>query len=281
MAKEAITKELRAAIRGAKKIVEDISKDDVNEAETRRRIEKIFETVLGYDTFKHLSSERAVRGAGETEHIDFVVQLEKGSDVSPEIIVELKRVGIDLATKHLKQVSSYAIDAGCEWILLTNTREWRIYHVEFGQPPETKLLDRWDLLKDDVNILAKKFQFISYKNVKKGALDDLWVKTKVLAPKSLLAAILTEDSIKLITKNLRKTAGVSVAPEDIVSGLRKILNESAAIAMDSVKICLPNRKPKQQRKGKPAQNKAEEKTQEKDKAEIIPFSKERGSDTSD
>ena len=107
-----------------------------------------------------------------------------------------------------------------------------------------------------------------------GKLNDLWVKTKVLAPKSLLAAILSEDSIKLITKNLRKTAGVQVAPEDIVSGLRKILNESAAIAMDGVKICLPSRKPKKKQKEVSAQNKAiVEKSREKDKAEVIPFSK--------
>jgi len=256
MAKEIISKEAKSAIRSAKTIIEDILKEDANEAETRRRVERIFENVLGYDPFKHLSRERAVKGAGDTEHMDFTVQMERGA--KPTIIVELKRVAIDLSSRHVKQVVSYAIDAGCEWIILTNSREWRVYRVEFGQPPETKLLEHWDLLKDDVNTLVKKFELINFKNVKKGKLDHLWVKTKILAPKSLLAAILSEDSIKLISKNLKKTARVTVAPEDVVSGLRKILNESAAIEMDSIKICLPTRKGKTKKKESAPKTKPEE-----------------------
>ncbi len=48
-------KEKRRAIRDARTIVEQSLKSDVNEAETRRRIERIFENVMGYDPFVHLS----------------------------------------------------------------------------------------------------------------------------------------------------------------------------------------------------------------------------------
>jgi hypothetical protein len=151
--------------------------------------------------------------------------------------------------------------------------------VEFGQPPETKLLDQWDLLKDDVNFLVKKFELINFKNVKKGKLDHLWAKTKILAPKSLLAAILSEDSIKLIIKNLKKTTKVTVSPEDVVSGLRKILNESAAIEMESIKICLPTRHSKKQQKAaapktKPEENTKEEPASDQESATVIAISKE-------
>ena len=117
-----------------------------------------------------MSRERAVKGAGETEHVDFAVQLEAGPDAEPIMMVELKRVSIDLTLKHLKQVTSYAIDSGCEWVLLTNGREWKLYHVEFGQPPKTHLIDHWNLLTDEIVDLADKFEYISYKQVKKGSL---------------------------------------------------------------------------------------------------------------
>ena len=68
-----------------------------NEAETRRRIERLLENLMGYDTFKHLSRERAVRGVGETEHVDFTIQLEDGEKAKPEIMVEIKRVCVNLA----------------------------------------------------------------------------------------------------------------------------------------------------------------------------------------
>jgi hypothetical protein len=112
-------KDTRRAIRDARAIMQQALTADVNEAETRRRIERIFENVMGYDPFIHLSRERSVRGAGETEHVDFSIQLEAGEQARPIAIVEIKRVAVDLAAKHLKQVTSYAIDAGCEWALLT------------------------------------------------------------------------------------------------------------------------------------------------------------------
>ena len=120
MARRTIDRETRKAILAARRMVEACEKSDGNEAETRRRVERIFESVMGYDPLKHLSREHAIHGAGETEHVDFAVQLEAES--TPVIMVELKRVTINLAQKHPKQVSSYAINAGCEWILLTNGR---------------------------------------------------------------------------------------------------------------------------------------------------------------
>jgi hypothetical protein len=186
MSQKKIDPETRKAVNEAKALITGIARMDVNEAETRRRVERIFEILMGYDALNHLSRERAVRGAGETEHVDFVIQLESGEEAKPVIMVELKRVGVDLVRNHLKQVTSYAIDAGVEWVLLTNGREWRLYHIEFGQPPEVVLLEKWDLCKDDMVDLVERFELISLKNVRKGGLKELWEKTKSLDEKNLL-----------------------------------------------------------------------------------------------
>jgi len=138
MARIAMDQNLRKTLLEVRSMIQEAEKADANEAETRRRIERVFENVMGDDVFKHLSRERAVRGAGEVEHVDFTIQIEKGDKVKPIIMVEIKRVTVDLALKHLKQVSSYAINAGCEWIILTNSKEWRLYHVSLvdSSPPK-------------------------------------------------------------------------------------------------------------------------------------------------
>jgi hypothetical protein len=236
---------VKVALRGARKLIEDVHKADGNEAETRRRVERIFESVMGYDAFTHLSREHAVHGAGDTEHMDFAVKL-KPDEVS--LVIELKRVGVDLSKKHLKQASRYAIDMGCEWVLLTNGREWELYHVEFGQPPETRLLKKWNLLRGEIADLAEGFGLVSFRSVKKGTLAGLWEKQSALTPECLLAQILSEDSIRRLKNSIRKEAGVSLHPEDIVAAIRKLLNEQAGSLMDGMKISLPERKARRPRK---------------------------------
>ena len=252
MARKTIDRNTKKAIIAAQRMIEEVQQADGNEAETRRRVERIFDTLMGYDPFKHLSREHAVRGAGETEHVDFAIHVDGSTESSPNIMVELKRVGVDLAPKHLKQVSSYAINAGCEWILLTNGREWRIYHVSFGQPPETKLLKSWDLLLDDAAVLAQSFELISFKSVRKGALDKLWQKSNVLTARNVLAAILSEGSIAVLRRELKRSSDVAIAPEDVVSGVRRLLNEAALTELSSIRISLPERK-RRRRKSKPEQ----------------------------
>ena len=244
--------EVRKTIRAAKRMIEDVEKADGNEAETRKRVERIFESVMGYDPLKHLSCEYAVRGAGLTEHVDFVIQMEEGPGATPLVMVELKRVGIDVSPKHLRQACSYAIDAGCNWVLLTNGRQWRLYHVEFGQPPVTRLVEQWNLLKDDIAVLADKFNLLSYKSLRKGALAELWRKAIVLEPRSLLGALLCSESLRTCRRILRKNTGILVGYEDIVSGIQRLLNESAAKELAAVQIGIPQRrKPGPKRRGKP------------------------------
>lgn len=244
MPRNAVDKGLRRSIQDARHMIQDAVKTDCNEAETRRRIERIFESLMGYDVFKHLSRELAVRGAGETEHVDFAIQIEEGEEAKPIIMVEIKRANVNLATKHLRQVSSYAINAGCEWIILTNSVEWKLYHVSFGQPPITKLIYSWNILNDDIALLAKRFETISYKNLKKGKLDDLWQKTNVLSPRNLLEAMLSDNSIKTMRRELRKDSGVLLSPEEILSGIRRMLNEAALTELENVSLSLSKQKPR-------------------------------------
>jgi len=250
MPRTKIDKDVRRNILEARRMVQEIKKADANEPETRQRVERIFESLMGYDALKHLSRELAVRGTGISEHVDFAIKLEGGKDEKPKMIVEIKRVGIDLSAKHLRQAANYAINKGSEWMLLTNSREWQLYHVSFEQPPDTKLIHSWDLLKDDHSTLAQRFGLISLRSLRKGTLEDVWQKTNVLHPRNLLQAILSENSIRNLRRDLRRDSGVLLSPEDIVSGIRRLLNEGALKELEEVRISLTGRRPKR-RKRKP------------------------------
>jgi len=236
-------------------MIEAVAKMDGNEAETRRRVERIFESLMGYDVLKHITREYAVHGVGDTEHCDFAIQLDRESS-KPAVLVELKRVNIDLTPKHLKQAASYAINIGCDWILLTNGKEWRLYHISFGKPPQTKLIDSWNLINDDPVTLAKKFELIGYKNIKRGGLAQLWEKSNILSAQNILKVILSEESIRLIRHGIKRTTDVTVSPEEIVGAIRHLLNEAALTEMEKIKISLPGKK---QRKRKSISKSSKEK----------------------
>jgi len=223
-------------------MIETVAKKDANEDETRTRIYDIFGTLMGYARYEHITQEYAIHGAGDTVHCDLAIQLDYKESSKPDFLVELKRVNIDLTSKHLRQAASYAIDIGCEWVLLTNGKEWKLYHISFGKPPQTKLIDSWNLINDDPVKLAEKFELIGYKNIKKGGLAQLWEKSNVLTAQNLLKVILSEESIRLIRRDLKKATDVTVSPEDIVGAVRHMLNEAAVGEMEKVKISLPEKK---------------------------------------
>ena len=244
MARQKLDKETKKALLSARSMIEDIAKADGNEAETRRRVERMFESLMGYDALKHITREHAVHGVGDTEYCDFAIQLDYKESSVPVMLVELKRVNIDLMPKHLKQVSSYAINMGCEWVLLTNGKDWKLYHISFGQPPQTKLIDAWNLINDDPVILAEKFALVGYKNLKKGGLAQLWQKSNVLTAQNLLKIVLSEQSLTSIRLKLKKATDVTVSPEEIVGAVRHMLNEAAIGEMEKIKISLPEKKQK-------------------------------------
>lgn len=111
----------------------------------------------------------------------------------------------------------------------------------------TKHIYTWNLLTDDVSQVAERFELISLKSLTRGALDELWEKTNVLLPRNLLEAILNEESIAVVRRVLRKNSGVLLSPEDILGGIRRLLNETALAELEGVRISLPNRKPRRRR----------------------------------
>ncbi len=223
---------MRTSIKSARAMVKEILNEDANEAECRRRLERILTDVLAYDDFKDLSREKAIKGKGLDEFVDFAVKI----DEDFKFFVELKRVKLTLRDSHVKQAAHYAIDSGLNWVILTNLVEWRIYHIEYGQPPITALLLSFNFLNDDIKELEGILSTLSRRSVKKGSLDELWVRSRSLSMDNLLRAFLSGDHLRAVRRTIRRETEALVSAEDIVASVRKMLNEKALKALDKIKI---------------------------------------------
>jgi hypothetical protein len=101
MAKRSLDRDVKKAILEARSMAAAIARVDASEAETRRRIDHIFEILMGYDRFKHITEEYAIKGAGNITHCDIAVQLGHEEESKPEMFVECKKVNLNLTQKHI------------------------------------------------------------------------------------------------------------------------------------------------------------------------------------
>ncbi|MHA1813561.1 MAG: hypothetical protein ACTSYX_09055, partial [Candidatus Thorarchaeota archaeon] len=98
-------------------------------------------------------------------------------------------------------------------------------------------------MSDDFEVVAKRFELVSYRSIKRGALDKLWQKRNVLTPNNLLSIILSEKSVYAIRRELRQKTDVWVTTEELIGALRRLLNEAALAELERVQISLPGSEP--------------------------------------
>ena len=99
---------------------------DVSEADTVTVVKDILAEVFGYDKYAELTSEQQVKGT----FCDLAIKL----DGKIRYLIEVKAAGQDLKDSHIAQALNYGANQGIEWVVLTNSVDWRVYKVVFGQP---------------------------------------------------------------------------------------------------------------------------------------------------
>jgi predicted type IV restriction endonuclease len=227
-----------------RQILKRALEQDQNEADTRRGIERVLEGVCGLDPLENLSRESAVRGAGETEYVDFVLLI-KGEI---KMMIEVKRIGLSLAPKHLNQLSKYTFDKGCQWALLTNGKQWRLLGASYGQPPKLTEILRWDFLEDKPDRIAECMQYLTLRSIKKNELEALWERRIATLPENVLSALMGNKVLNEVRREIFKNTNSKVQVEDVADGIRHLLNDKNLSRLDELGLPKP---PLRRAKAKP------------------------------
>jgi predicted type IV restriction endonuclease len=206
---------IRSAIRRFSKPLQDIVSRDANEGDTRILVTDFLCTALGYDKFEDLTTEFAVRG----EFADYGIRIDK----QLVAFIEVKRVAQQLNARHLRQVETYAVKEGLEWIMLTNGQKWQAYHVYAmtGQQVATHLALEVDLLGDEP--IARKIDslfFLHRDALKRGLIDDLWKRKAATAPTALADVLLTGGVLDAMRKEIRRASGFNPEPDELARIIR-------------------------------------------------------------
>jgi len=201
---------------------------NINEADTLIRIMKVFEDVLGYDSLSEISREAQLRD----KYVDLIIKI----DGAPKLIVEAKAAGVSLRDKHIEQAQNYASRNNFSWVLLTNGVVWTLYHLTFEEGIEYDKAFSVDLSRDDFNKAADTLLLLHRENMKVGGLDEYWECQKALSPASIGRALLHEDVLKAVRRQVRRDTGRSMQEEELAEAIKAMLSREILEMMGPLKV---------------------------------------------
>lgn len=196
-------------------IIEQQRARDVSEADTVTLVKDLAAEALGYDKYADLTSEHSIRGT----YCDLAIKV----DDKLAMLVEVKAIGISLEDRHVKQAIDYAANQGVEWVVLTNSIIWRLYHVLFSKPIDKKLIAEVDLTALDCKDEGQQelLYLFTKEGFKRGAQAEMRDRKDATSRYVLSALILQNESVlNVIRRELRRVVEVNVDEEHIAHVLR-------------------------------------------------------------
>lgn len=206
--------QVKQAIKKFQRPLIDLQERDANEGDTRLVVTDLLCYGLGYDKYEDLTTEYQVKG----EFADYGVRIDK----QLVAFIEVKRVAQKLNTKHLRQVQSYAVNEGVEWMVLTNGHIWQAYHLTGTLPVVVDLAFEVNLLDETtVNAKTNKLFYLHKESLKRRQIDDLWKRAAATSPEALQELILSDSILDALRREVKKQSNIITSNE----ALQKVLQE--------------------------------------------------------
>jgi hypothetical protein len=207
---------VKVALRRFSKPLADLVARDANEGDTRLLITDFLCEGLGYDKYEDLTTEYQVKG----EFADYGIRLDK----QLVAFIEVKRCTTKLGDKHLRQVQSYAVNEGVEWVWLSNGQTWQVWHITGGLPIVMDLAIEVDLLAEGTpSSKIDQLFFLTKESFKRKQIDELWQAKKATNPQSLAKIVLSPTVVDAIRKELWRQTKHSVEAPELQKLLRGVV----------------------------------------------------------
>lgn len=185
-----------------------------NESDTRMLLNSVLQFVLGYE-ISDIKTEQKI----ESRRADYVLSI-KGE---PVIVIEAKKVGMNLKESQIYQAAAYGAYAGIRWVVLTNALVWQLYRISTGEKIQHDLVFTIDLLDGLDREEAELFYLISKEGMaRKNLLEQRWEKIRALSTENIINVLLDEEVLsKIRTTLIKKTGYKEITKEE----LRNILEQ--------------------------------------------------------
>jgi predicted type IV restriction endonuclease len=221
------TARITAGLKKYQPIVRDQKARDVNESDTVVVVTDVLQEVFGYDKFKEITSEHSIRGT----FCDLAIKLED----KLQLLIEIKAIGTELKDQHVKQAIDYAANEGCDWVVLTNAVNWRIYKVVFAKPIDKELVVELNLLDidpksdNDMQLIG----LVAREAWQKERLDEYLEQKQAVSRFTIAAVLLSDAVLPIIRRELRRISpSVRIETDEIADALQADVIKREALEGD-------------------------------------------------
>jgi len=249
------TASVRSALRKVLPYLVQAKDQNLNEADTVERVVKMLTDVLGYDGMTEVTHESNIKG----KYVDLAVKL----DGVTKFLVEVKSAGTTLRDRHTDQARSYAAEGNIPWVVLTNCTDWYLYHLTFDEGIDHERVFEIDLSGEHAATAYEKLALLHRDSIRKNVLQEFWRRHSALSPASLGRALFTESVIRILRRNIRKSEGILIDEEDLVTGLKELFSADAREQIGPIRIHRQRKKRDKNSEAalKPSPSEAEEVTE--------------------
>lgn len=201
---------LTSGIKKFQQVLKSAKAKDINESDTVTIIMDMLADIFGYDKYSEITSEYAIKKT----YCDLAIKI----DNKLRFLIEIKAVGLELKTDHIKQVVDYGSNQGVDWVILTNGANWKVFKIIFGKPIQNELVYEFDFLnlnskkQSDIELLY----YVSKESLGKSVLEDFRLQKQALSKFFIGQVLITDPILDSIKKTLKKIAPeVKVTTEEI------------------------------------------------------------------
>ncbi|UGY15556.1 type I restriction enzyme HsdR N-terminal domain-containing protein [Bradyrhizobium septentrionale] len=206
-----VSARISAQLKKYQKVLGAAKQRDIGESDTVTIITDFLCDALGYDKYKEVSSEHAIRGT----YVDRIVTV----DNKKRFLIEAKAIGVELKDSHVKQAIDYAANEGVSWVVLSNGAVWRLYNLRFAKPIDKTLVFEINILscdsKDEDTIGC--FGSLSSEGYSKDSLTELLNEKQTSSKYTVAAVLRTEKIVESIRKEVRRLSGIRLDSEYLSS----------------------------------------------------------------
>ncbi len=206
---------------------------DVSEADTVTLVKDILSSVFGYDKYEELTSEQLIRGT----YCDLAVKIEG----KVKYLIEVKGAAIVLNNTHMQQAINYGVGHGIEWVVLTNSLDWKLFRIKFGQQYEVEEVSSFNLCginlksEDDLN----KLFLLCKEGISSDAMDVYHQHTQLVNKFVIAQITISEPIVSSVRRELKKLfPELKVETEQILDILTNEVLKREVIEGDKVKETL-------------------------------------------